>query len=295
MADTIEMQDIRGLDIDKTVKGFALVSYIFKNDCTISDMSGDSVRWYQETAADPDTTTDAAIGNISRLSEFINLEHSWTRNTSYPRKYGAKVKISMEDIKSADIDVLARQLLRLTRAVAREVDERIYSVMTDGYPTAQAVSTSINSVATTAPWDTAAFAGVNIVEDIMDAKQQIWEDNYDPEGASLYLSPKDYKNVVTYLITSGQQIPAFASDKITTGRVLQLLGLNVKVSNNVTASGAAIVIPQAACTWKTFNAITSRVIEDPGIGTEIRVWESGEALLTDPKAVCLIYNTQTHS
>jgi hypothetical protein len=37
--------------------------------------------------------------------------------------------------------------------------------------------------------------------------------------------------------------------------------------------------------------ITSVVVAEPGIGRKIRVWEEGEALLTDPKSVHLITDT----
>jgi len=296
MADTVEQQNIRGLDIDKTVKGFALVEYQFKNECTITGTSGDSIRWYQETAADLTATAPSKNANISPLSTFPTLEVSWTRNTSYVRKYANEGFISMEDIKTADIDVLARSLLRLTRAVVKQVDARIWSVLTDGYDAAQAVSTTINSVATNAAWNTGSFTGVDIIEDVMDAKLQIYNNNYNPEGATLWLSPTDHKNMLDWLITSkGSSIPAFASARVSDGVVMNFLGLNVKVSTNVTASGALVVIPKTAATWKQLQDTTARVIEEPGMGSKIRVWEIGEAILTDPKAVCLIYNTQTHA
>ena len=41
---TVETTDIRGLDIDKMIKGFALTEYIFKNMVSQSTTSGDSVR-----------------------------------------------------------------------------------------------------------------------------------------------------------------------------------------------------------------------------------------------------------
>ncbi len=39
--------------------------------------------------------------------------------------------------------------------------------------------------------------------------------------------------------------------------------------------------------------LQSAIIDDPGIGKKIRVWEEGECLLTDPKAVTLITDTVT--
>jgi len=286
MADTVEMQDIRGLDIDKAVKGFALVEYTFKNDCTVSSMSGDAVRWYSETAADLTATAPSVVANISPLSGFPTLEVSWTRNTSYVKKFAAEGFLSMEDIKSADIDVLARTLLRLTRAVTKQVDATIYNVLTEND-----TPTNINTVATNAPWNTSGYTSVNAVEDILDAKKSIQDYNYDTSNCVLYLTPLGYKSLLTWLIDGkGSSIPQFSSDRVKDGTMLELLGVKIKVSPNVTADKAVMFIPQKACTWKSFQDITSRVIEEPGIGSKIRVWELGIPILTDPRAVCLITN-----
>lgn len=286
MADTVEMQDIRGLDIDKTVKGFALTEYIFKGDCTISSTSADAIRWYQETAADLTATSPAAVGNISPLSTFPTLEVSWTRQTTYIRKYAAEGFLSMEDIKSADISVLARTLLRLTRAVTKQVDSRIWDVMTENRS-----PSLINSVTSTAAWD--AASGQDPIEDILEALMDIEENNYSTAGAVLYLSPKDKKSLLTWLIsTKGSSIPQFASEKVRDGTIMEFLGCKVKVSKNVTADYACVAVP-GAVTWKEFSPITSKVIEEAGIGSRVRVWEIGEAILEEPKMVSLISNTQT--
>jgi hypothetical protein len=285
---TVEQSDIRGLDIDKTVKGFALSSYVFKNDCLVSSMSSDSVRWYKETAADLEATSPSAVSNVSPLSTPMTLEVNWTRQTSFYKKYFVEGFLSMEDIKGADVDVLARTLLRLTRAVAKQVDSDIYAaIIADG---------DINTFATTADggeqWD--ADSGQDIIKDLLSAKRRIAENNYNPEGASLWLSPQDYENVVSWLISAkGASIPQFSSDKVNSGQVMTLLGLNVKVSVNVPDDEALVIVPQQACTWKSFMPITARTTEEPGIGTRIRVWEAGVAIPTDPKAVCRITDTQT--
>lgn len=291
MADRTEMQDIRGLDIDKTVKGFALTNYIFKNDCMQASVSGDSIRWYQETA---DDLTATSPSNIEKgpLSTPAYLEHSWTRNTSYVREYMVETAISEMDVQSADIDVIARMLLRLTRAVTKKVDTRIWNVMTESV-----TPVNIQTFATTAvggdQWDAAAYAA-DIVKDLVYAKRLLIDNGYNPEGASLYLDSVGYASLVAWLISGkGSSIPNFSSQKVETGVVMQILGLNVKVSTNVTTDYAAVVIPQIACTWKTHTAITSAIIKNPGIDSTIRVWEKGEAILTDPKAVVLITDINT--
>jgi hypothetical protein len=259
-------------------------------------MNGDSVRWYQKTAGTLTAVSPSATKNVSPLSRPATLEVSWTRNTSYSKKYFVEGFISMEDIQTADLDVLATTVRDLTRVVSRDVDADIYAVMTENFPTTQFVTgTNIQTVATSAPWNTASFTSVDIVADIMQAKRKIWTYSYNPEGASLYLSPLDYEKMITWLISSkGSSIPAFSSEKISSGVVMQILGLNVKVSNNVSASGALVIVPQRATTFRQANPITARVIEEAGIGSKIRVWESGIAYNTDPKAICLIVNTQTH-
>lgn len=289
MADSVEMQDIRGLDIDKAVKGFALTEYIFKDLCTVSSTTGDSIRWYQETAADLTATTPSVIKNVSPLSSFPTLEASWTRQTSYVKKYAAECFISMEDIKSADIDVLSRTLLRLTRAVTKQVDADIYNVLTENQTVV-----NINTNAASAAWNTASWTGVDIVEDLTEGIYNIQNQGYDTKEAVLLLSPLDYRSMVTWLISSkGASIPNFSSALMGQAAMTNILGLSVRVSPNVVADSAAIIIPKKAATWKSHTDITSRAIEDAGIGTKLRVWEIGIALLTDPKAVNLITNTQT--
>jgi hypothetical protein len=72
---------------------------------------------------------------------------------------------------------------------------------------------------------------------------------------------------------------------------MEILGNQVIVSENATTDYALQFIPNRSCTWKQFMPITSVVVAEPGIGRKIRVWEEGEALLTDPKSVHLITDT----
>ena len=70
---TVEKQYIRTLDIDKIVKRFALTRYIFKNLVTVSSTNGDSIRWYQETAADLTVTAPTVVADIAPLAVFTTL------------------------------------------------------------------------------------------------------------------------------------------------------------------------------------------------------------------------------
>ena len=83
------------------------------------------------------------------------------------------------------------------------------------------------------------------------------------------------------------------SEKVKSGIVMEILGCNVVVSENATTDYVIQWVPSRAATWKAFVGMKSVVIDEPGIGKKIRVWEEGECLLTDPKSVHVITDTTT--
>jgi len=299
MVDTSGMADIRGLDIDKLVKGFADEESVLKRYVTNSSTSAREIRWFQKTSGFITGTTTTGITtdiirNVGERSQPSVVEQSWTRNTSYVRKYFVESPtISMEDIKDADVDILATNVRDLVRAVVNQVDKRIYYVLTDdagetGTPFTGNTVTDNTAVAD--GWDDAVTG--DPIKDLMLGIETIRGQSYDPTGAILYIHPTEHSHLLEYLISvKGSSIPNFSSEKVVSGEVMTILGLKVVVSANATTDYALIFVPQRACTWKSFVGITSVVMDDPGIGKKIRVWEEGEALLTDPQAVYGITNT----
>ena len=103
------------------------------------------------------------------------------------------------------------------------------------------------------------------------------------------MNQNTYTILVDWLLTGkGSAMPGFSSEKVRSGQVSGLLDMNIKVSPNCGTDYVAVVVPKVCGTWKSLTSLTSKAIEEPGIGTTLRVWEEGEALLTDPKAVVLI-------
>lgn len=289
MADTVEQADIRGLDVDKVAKGYADRTYTFKGDCTVASMTGDSIRWYQKTAGTLDATAPAYI-ELAPLSLPTTVEQSWTRNTSYPKKYMVEGFISEEDIQSADIQVLTVSITDLTQAVVAKVDKAIYNIMTEdvsGTPT----PVNTQTAASTAAWD--ADSGQDPIKDILNAVRLIEVQDYEAASAVLYLNPYDYQSLLTWLIsTKGSSIPGFSSEKVRTGVVLELVGVRIKKSNNVTVDWGLMLIPQKSCTWRSYKALRATTIVEPMVGTKIRISESGISYLTDPKTIVQISNLQ---
>lgn len=288
MAVPVGFNDIRGINIQRAVTGFALTSYVFKDICTVRSGSAWEDRYFQETATELTGGTGSSVEGVPRLANFPYGQPTWTEVKSWMKKFGMEGVVSIEDGMTDSIDVIQRTLIRIGRAVAAAVDAEIWDVITESRS-----PSTINSVTITAgnEWDSATVANRDPIQNILDAKRAIMEDNYNPDtNTSLLLNPKDYANLLgnANVRNAGQ----FYTDDVTrNGRVGRLLGMTVRVSNQVTADYAAVVIDQEACTWVSVEPLTVRTIEEPGINTTIRAWEIGAAQLKNPNAVCLITNT----
>lgn len=294
MADTSGQADIRGLDIDKLAKGFADEANIFKKFVTQSKTKAREIRWYKKTSGFLDSTdtsgiTASQIVGVAERARPVVIERSWTRQTSYVQKYFVESPtISSEDIKDADIDILATNVRDIVRAVARQVDIAIYNVITES----QSPSDINTAAATGTGWDDTTNG--NPILDILTGQENIRTQGYDSSKAVIAMDPNNHKDLINYLIdVKGSSIPAFSSAQIKKHVVMEILGNGVVVSTHVIADSVGMWVPGRAATWKSFMPITSVVMDDPGIGKKIRCWEEGVCILTDPKAVHLITDTNT--
>ena len=294
MADKAGQADIRGLNVQKYAVSYLDEALIFKKLCFNRTTSNREIRWYQKTATSP--VAEANSGDTSNVAygaaPFI-VHQSFTRNTTYTKKYMLDSEmIPQEDLKDNDVNILSVYIEDLTYRIAYNIDGDIWDVMTEDQSPSE-----INSNASAAAWDTESYTDVNIVEDIMEAVQNIRVNSgYDPQkyGGVFLLSPKDHRSLMNWLIDGkGSSIPSFASERLKDGVVMEILGLKVMVSNNVTSDKACVVIPQKAVSWYSFGELQTALIEEKGIGTKIRIWAEGVATLDRPKCVNLITNTQT--
>lgn len=283
MADSTGMADLRKENVSRVVTGFALQEYRLKQLCMVQSSSAWKETYQKETAADLTGGTDSAVKGIPRLANFPYGEPTWTEASSRLVKHGMDGYVSWEDAKTNEIDVIARTLLRIARAVAKSVDEDIYSAFT---------TDNGNTVATGAAWDATVIADRDPIQDILNGIKLIQIDNYDALGGNGYLlvNPTDYAALLgnANVRNAGQ----FYTDNVTrNGRVGKLLGLNVIVSNSVDADEAAIVIAKEACTWKEAAPLRVTSTEDAGVKWTIRAWTVGVAQVKNPDAICIITNT----
>ena len=296
MADKSGEQDIRGLDIDKLAKGFADEEYILKNFCRQAPTKSREIRWYKKTAGTLDSTdttgiTESQIYNVAEGALPDIIEQSWTREQSFTKKFMADSPIiSDEDVKDNDIDVLQTNTKDIVRAIAQQVNIRIFSVLVEATAAAPTtpVLASVNSGNAIGTGWTDKTNG-DPVFDILSGNARIQTFNYNTQGGVMILHPNDNKNMLSLLITTkGSSIPGFSSQKVVTGSVMEILGWNVVVTTNVSEGFAYMFIPGTTLAWRSFEALSAVLIEEKKIGSKIRVSESGEALLEHPRSACVI-------
>ena len=180
--DTAAEADIRGIDIDKLVKGFGQLMPTFKNYVTKSNTKSREIRWYRKgltlatamNALDTPTTQGVTVSmmqNTSFKARPFVVEQAWERQTSYVKKYFVESPlISIEDIKDSDVDILAGNVRELVKAVHFKVDRRIYDVLTEATTSGTPNPTTVNDTAAIDGWGTVATA--NPVLDLLNAKQR---------------------------------------------------------------------------------------------------------------------------
>jgi len=279
MADTTGMGELRAEHISRIVKGFALQEYKMKQLCMIESSIAWTETYYTETAADLTGGTGSAVEGVPRLANFPYGEVSWTKTSGRNIKHAMEGVLSWEDVKTNNLPMIARTLLRISRAVAKSVD---------GVIAAAILANAGNVQAATGTWNNADVTLRDPIQDILNAKSLISIDNYNPDqNGYLLVHPTNYAELLgnSNIRNAGQ----FYTDSVTkNGVVGKLLGLTVISSNSITEGGAQVVIAKEACTWKQVVGLTVHTIDDPGIKYKIRAYEVGQIQVVNANAICSI-------
>lgn len=279
MTDSTGMADLRAENVSRIVTGFALQNYKMKQLCMVQNSNAWTETYYKETAADLTAGGNLNVKGIPRLANFPYGEVTWTKVQGRNLKHGMDGVISWEDERTNAVDVIARTLLRIARAVTKSVDMVISAAI---------LSEAGNTQAANATWNNAVIADRDPIQDILNAKSLIAIDNYDPDKSGyLLVHPTNYAELLgnANVRNAGQ----FYTDKVTrNGVVGSLLGLTVISSNSVTEGGAQVVIAKEALTWKSVVGLTVKTIDDPGVKKTIRAFEVGQVQVVNPDAICKI-------
>jgi len=297
MADTRGMQDIFGLDINRTVQGVEKFQYNFLDEFQKIKIKGDSMRWFtKDPARLAAIGTPSATKNVSPGSRPATQEVSWTRTTSYVKKYFVEGFLDKEDITDAEINVYATTLQDLTERLIRDRDVDLYSIMTEALSPTGLAAGGVQTFATTAvggdQWDAANFAA-DPIKDFTRAIRLIKAAGF-PDHITAIMDPVAYESLINWLISGkGSSIPGFSSEKIKSGTVMELLGVSIKVSTEATTDYVLFTIGKRAQSYAEGEALTGNTTIDPGIGRNIRVWTRGIGFRTNPTGNLLITDINT--
>lgn len=292
MADTAAQADIRGIDINKLVEGFADVGVILKNYVRVVKTSAREMRWVQKTSGagssnflSSPTTTGMTTDLIETSSKALPvvIENSYTRNTSYIKKFFAtSPMLSIEDLNDSDPDIWGDIIKDAVRAVNKKVDARILTVLdASGCGTAAATGNGWNVDADADP-----------ILDFLAAIESIESYGFNANDLVAYMNPAEKKWLLRWLITvKGSSIPGFSSSKVENGEVMSLMGVRIVSDPLRPTDTVTIFSPSQAVIWREFMPTTSAIIDEPGVGKTVRVWCEGEAIRPNPYAVFKITDT----
>ena len=278
---------IRGLNIDKVSKDMLEEASIFKREVKNESTSSREIRWYQKTSGFLTATIPARISNIAYGARPFVLKQTWTRNTSFTKKYLLDSElIDMEDETDSDVQVFLNTVEDLTDAVAFDRDGDVWDVVSENQS-----AVNINAVTSTAAWD--AASGQNPYEDVAEAEQLIREQTKRSPVLKIYVSAKGHKDLKVWLVSiKGSSIPGFSSQLVENKPLLTFDSKQLIVSENVTADFAMVANLERAAIYKEFMSLRTWKIIEEGIGFKYRIGTSGITLLVRPKYITLISNTE---
>lgn len=269
--------------VDTIIKAGVLQKEVLKDVFMIKPVDSDNVSYYTETG-----TFMTAAGHIGRLAGFPVDFLTHTKSTQYLRKAGLETEISWEDENSDNIDMITRSLLKVAASVAHVVNVGMYNAISDA--TGIAGTVTIPTTGDGWNWDSATRAGRNPADQIARAISLVEENNY--EADTILVNPYDFGYMISNANLSGAYEAASPAN-IRSGRMGQLLGLNVIKSNSVRQDEAIVMASKLAGTYAVGKSLATEIIDNPGISKVIRAWEWGIAYITDPLAIAKISNTKT--
>ena len=286
-ADTWREADTRKEFIDSAVKAVNKNLAKLKTLCSIDSSSAWTESYFQETNADTTAThTYNLIKGIPQMAPFPFVEVTETKVSSVVLKFGDESIISLEMQSQATVPMLQRHILRMARKTQWQIDVHIEAAMAASFGQTHAVTVG-------SEWDSATVANRDPIYDILAAintQRIVGVDALNGNGY-LVVNGTDYTNIIsnskilnhpTYQVVSAVQ----------NGVVGELAGLNIMVSEAITADTAYVVVKGEALVWKEAQAMQTYTIEDPGKWTTIRNWERGVVQVHAPNGICKITNTR---
>ena len=279
MADEPGMADLRAEDVDAIVKNYALEAFTMLQICTVVKTSSATNTYYEETDSDITQTTTTALtattfAQAPGSAVFPNVEHSWTEINEKVRMHGADHTLAWEVWKLSAIDVKARMMERVGRAIANSVDTAIITEL----------ATTTNTAAAVQTWDNATESLQQPLKDILIARSKLKLNNWTTSSnLKMIIHPTNLMELLNNPVVrnAGQ----FYTDGVTrNGVVGKIADFEIIETNAATENTILFCIAKTAMSWYEAEPLQTYVKEDPGQTLKIRAYQMGVPVLINNNA-----------
>ena len=276
MADAPGEQDLRKEEVDKVVKNYALEAFTMLQVCSIVKTTAAKNTYYQETDSDITKTTttaltDTTFAGVPEGAAFPYVQHSWTETAERVKKHGAVNVISWEVWTLSAIDVRARIMERVGRAIAKSVDTAIITEL----------ATTTNTASAVATWDNATESLQQPLKDILKGLAGMAVDNWDAyKNTFIIMHPNNFMELMNNPVIRNASAEIVKGN----GRVKIVAGCTVIVNNASTENTVLMAVGKSAMTWYQAKPLTTNVSEEPGETYKIKAWQVGVPVLINNNA-----------
>ena len=278
MANLPGEQDLRAEDIDAIVKNYALEQFTGRQICTIVPTSSEKNTYYQETDSDIAQATTSALTDTgfttSEGAIFEHVNHSWTETSERVKMHGATHTMSWQVWKLSAIDVKARMLERVGRAIVESEDTAIFTEL----------ATTTNTAAAVQTWDNATESLQQPLKDILIARSALKLANWTTSSnLKMIIHPTNFMELMNNPVVrnAGQ----FYTDGVTrNGVVGKIADFTIIESNAMTENQILFCISQTAMSLYEASPITTHFKEEAGETISIKAFSMSVPVLINNNA-----------
>jgi len=278
MADMGGEQDLRAEDVDAIVKNYALEQFTGRQICSIVPTSSEKNTYYQETDSDISqmTTTGLTPSGFtnSQGAIFEHVEHSWTETAERVKIHGATHTMDWTVWKLSAIDVKARMLERVARAIVSSEDAAIYTEL----------ATTTNTTTAVQTWDNATESLQQPLKDILIARSALKLNNWSTTtNLKMIIHPTNFMELLNNPVVrnAGQ----FYTDGVTrNGVVGKIADFTIIESNAMTENTVLFCISQTAMSLYEAQGITTKVTVEEGETITIKSFNMNVPVLINNNA-----------
>ena len=278
MADRPGEADLRAEEIDAIVKNYALEMFTGRGICSVVGTNAEKNTYYQETDSDITQMAVTGIANTGFTNSagaiFEHVTHSWTETDERVKIHGATHTFDWTVWKLSAIDVKARMLERVSRAIVLSEDTAIYTELATTTNTATAVQT----------WDNATESLQQPLKDILIARSALKLNNWSTtSNLKMIIHPTNFMELMNNPVVrnAGQ----FYTDGVTrNGVVGKIADFTIIESNAMTENTVLFCISQTAMSLYEAQGITTKVTMEEGETVTIKSFNMNVPVLINNNA-----------